>query len=289
MLASMTLTWTPVTSRVHVTTLEPHRVNVGLVVGDHSAMLVDSGTTAAQGAELLASATALAGVPVTHVALTHGHQDHVGGLAGMPGVQVGGPREPGRPRTPRRFSMALALDLGGQRVELLHFGEAHTRADVVLFVPAENVVFAGDLLEEGADPQVDGSTSLANWPTVLDGVLGASNSGTRFVPGHGAVVDRDFAFVQRAEIAMLYSSSEMLIEQGIRADEAATAVEWPFTPETLAVALPKAYAELAAKGSSRNGSCPSSGYDRVGQVCWAVIQVRVSRATMSPPEVDRSE
>lgn len=258
MLASMTLTWTPVTSRVHVTTLEPHRVNVGLVVGDHSAMLVDSGTTAAQGAELLASATSLAGVPVTHVALTHGHEDHVGGLAGMPGVRSVG-HENLTQDTTSSFSMALALDLGGQRVELLHFGEAHTRADVVLFVPAENVVFAGDLLEEGADPQVDGSTSLANWPTVLDGVLGASNSGTRFVPGHGAVVDRDFAFVQRAEIAMLYSSSEMLIEQGVRLEDAATAVEWPFSPETLAAALPKAYAELAARGIEPKRQLPIFG------------------------------
>jgi len=61
-------------------------------------------------------------------------------------------------------------------------------------------------------------------------------------------VDRDFAFVQRAEVAMLYSSSEMLIQQGVTAEQAATAVEWPFSAETLAVALPKAYAELAEKG-----------------------------------------
>ena len=31
-------------------------------------------------------------------------------------------------------------------------------------------------------------------------------------------------------------------------EDAATATEWPFTAETLAVALPKAYSELAAKG-----------------------------------------
>ncbi|NHB83803.1 hypothetical protein G7085_01430 [Tessaracoccus sp. HDW20] len=83
---------------------------------------------------------------------------------------------------------------------------------------------------------------------MLDGVLGASTGSTLFVPGHGRVVDRDFAFVQRAEIAMIYSQTEMLIQQGTRLEDAAAATEWPFTAETLAVALPKAYAELKAKG-----------------------------------------
>lgn len=52
----MTPVWTPVSDRTFVTTLEPDRVNVGLVVGDDAAILIDSGNTAEQGAALLASA-----------------------------------------------------------------------------------------------------------------------------------------------------------------------------------------------------------------------------------------
>lgn len=159
----------------------------------------------------------------------------------------------------RPFSIAVAVDLGGERVEVVNFGDAHTTSDAVVFVPGQSVVFAGDLLEEGADPQVDETTSLSNWPTVLDGVLGATHAGTRFVPGHGAVVDRDFAFVQRAEIAMLYSQCEMLIQQGVQLADAAGATDWPFSAETLAAALPRAYAELAAKGVEPRRQLPIFG------------------------------
>lgn len=255
----MTPAWTPVTDRTYVTTVEPHGVNVGLVVGDEAAVLIDSGNTAEQGAELLASARQLVDVPVTRVVLTHDHGDHTGGVAGMEGVETIAHEELASLTPTRRFSMALALALGNQRVELVHFGRAHTGSDVIVFVPGENVIFVGDLLEQGGDPQVDDSTSLSNWPTVLDGVLGACNNDTRFVPGHGSVVDRNFAFIQRAEIAMLYGQTEMLIQNGTRLEDAATATDWPFTAETLAVALPKAYSELKAKGIEPKKQLPIFG------------------------------
>lgn len=244
----MTLNWTPVTERVLVATLEPYRVNVGLIVGERSAMLVDTGNTPEQGAEVLASAAERARVPVSHVVLTHAHHDHINGLAGMEGIESIAHENISGAEPTRTFSMAVAVDLGEQRVEMIHFGEAHTNSDVVVFVPGEKVVFTGDLLEEGDDPQVDETGSLSNWPMVLDGILGAANQHTKFVPGHGAVVDREFTFVQRAELGMIYSQTEMLIQQGTKLEDAATAVEWPFGAEMLATALPKAYAELAAKG-----------------------------------------
>ena len=64
---------------------------------------------------------------------------------------------------------------------------------------------------------------------------------TRFVPGHGAVADREFAFRQRAEIAMLYSQTEMLIKQGTKVEDAASATEWPFTAETMKQKIDKIF------------------------------------------------
>ena len=258
----MSVTWTPVADRVFVAALEPHRVNVGLIVGDDGALLVDTGNTAEQGADVRASAEELTGVPVTHVVLTHDHHDHIGGLDGVRAsgeVAVVAHENLTSVEVTRALAVAVSLDLGGQRVEIINFGSAHTDSDVVIFVPTASTVFVGDLLVEGADPQFDEKTALGNWPTFLDGVLGATSASTIFVPGHGAVFDRDFAFIQRAELSMLYSQAEMLIEQGVQLDDAAAAAEWPFGDEALASALPLVYAELARGGVTPKRQLPIFG------------------------------
>ncbi|MCC2592678.1 MBL fold metallo-hydrolase [Tessaracoccus sp. OS52] len=278
MSATPAINWLELTPRVFVTTLEPAAVNVGLVVGDAAAMLVDAGSSPEQGEALLSSATARAGVPVTHVAVTHNHWDHWFGIAGMGAVTsiahenlaitepssetLAKAAEQGLQELPRpteTFSIARAVDLGGQRVELVHFGGGHTNCDVFVLVPGENITFAGDMLEEGADPQFDPTSNISNWPTALDGVLGAANEHTRFVPGHGDVVDRNFGFIQRAHVGMLYGNTEYLIQQGTKLSDAAAAAEWPFSTETLAVALPLVYAELEAKGIKPRTQLPITG------------------------------
>ncbi len=269
--------WRELTPGIHMVTCEPDRVNVGLVIGADAAMLVDAGSTPEQGAELLASAREIAPVPVTHVIITHNHHDHWFGLAGMEGVTSIAHEnllaEPSRatrafadsigmtllPQPSTTLSIAKALHLGGGTlVEMVHFGGAHTSSDVLVLVPSANVIFSGDMLESGGDPQFDETSNIKNWPTALDGVLGAANEETIFVPGHGDIVDRDFAFIQRAEIGMLYGNSEMLIQQGTKLQDAAEANEWPFSRATLDVALPLIYGELEAMGIKPRTQLPIS-------------------------------
>ncbi|HMR48602.1 MAG TPA: MBL fold metallo-hydrolase [Arachnia sp.] len=257
--------WRQLTPRTWITTVEPHGVNVALVIGDDSAALIDAGNDAAQGSALLASARQLSAVPVEHVVITHHHDDHWGGLAGMSGVASHGhasllDREPPAALVPSEtFHLASAIDLGGVLLELLHLGEAHTRSDLTVFATGENVIFLGDLLESSGDPQFDETSSVQNWPTVLDGALGVSNDHTLFVPGHGEPVDRDFAFRQRAEISMIYSTAEMFIQQGIKIEDAYDKTEWPFSRETLETALPLVYDALAAKGIAPRTQLPLLG------------------------------
>jgi glyoxylase-like metal-dependent hydrolase (beta-lactamase superfamily II) len=92
------------------------------------------------------------------------------------------------------------VDLGGRIVDIEQFGRGHTDHDLVLRVPDANVVFAGDLVENGAPPAFAGSFP-ASWPTALAGLLELTGPDTVVVPGHGEPVDAAFVAAQRADIA----------------------------------------------------------------------------------------
>lgn len=92
------------------------------------------------------------------------------------------------------FERHLGLDLGGRRVVVHHFGPAHTRGDVVVHLPDEAIVAAGDLVEEGL-PYVD-DADPEGWSAALDSVL--SLDPAVLLPAHGSVVrDRRLVEAQR--------------------------------------------------------------------------------------------
>ena len=80
------------------------------------------------------------------------------------------------------FPDTLIFDDGTHRVELHHFGTAHTKGDGIAWLPKERIVFTGDAVVNGAYNFLgDGDTGL--WIETLNKVsaLGAATVG----PGHG--------------------------------------------------------------------------------------------------------
>lgn len=82
----------------------------------------------------------------------------------------------------RTFEGRLDLDIGGRRVSLIEVGPAHTGGDVVVHLPAERVVFTGDILFHGGHPIV-WAGPVANWVRACDAVLALDVD--TVVPGHG--------------------------------------------------------------------------------------------------------
>ncbi|WP_330340025.1 MBL fold metallo-hydrolase [Streptomyces sp. NBC_00557] len=211
----------------------------GLVLGAGTALMVDAGSSLAEGARLRGRAEQLAGGRVTHLALTHPHFDHVFGAAAFAGAEVYGAvgldavlaheREalrldavrnglavadadeavdalvpPGHP-----VSGEWTLDLGGGRQVLLaNVGPGHTGHDLAVLVPGDReVVFCGDLVEESGEPQAGPDAVPSRWPDALDRLLALGGEDALYVPGHGAVVDAGFVRRQRDELAARFGVS----------------------------------------------------------------------------------
>jgi glyoxylase-like metal-dependent hydrolase (beta-lactamase superfamily II) len=89
------------------------------------------------------------------------------------------------------------LEVGGREVALRFLGRGHTDHDLVVDVDDGAVVFAGDLVEEGAPPAFEDAFP-AEWPATLGRVHLLARGPV--VPGHGAVVDAQFVAAQREEL-----------------------------------------------------------------------------------------
>jgi glyoxylase-like metal-dependent hydrolase (beta-lactamase superfamily II) len=109
----------------------------------------------------------------------------------------------------------------------------------VLTVPDVGLVIAGDLVEEGAPPQF-GSAYPLDWPQTLDAVAELVTG--RLVPGHGAVVDREFVAAQRAEHARLVAMAREGHADGRPAADVAT--QLPYFGEFAVQAVERAYLQL---------------------------------------------
>jgi len=266
---------------VFVLVAQPANVNIGLVVGGEACVLIDSGSSPAQGRELRARVAHVTDRPLTHVVVTHAHWDHLDGLAafddlitiGHESLRLEGEHPNARieelvlPNSP--MALIRGIDLGGRWVELTHLGKAHTEGDLIVKVgplssPSASepptrlsgrrpvLIFTGDLVEQGADPQLDPAGSVRNWPTVLDAVVGAADDATIFIPGHGDPLNRQGVASQRGDLASTWGLAESLAQTG-RLDQAlrdldAGQGDWPFSVDTMRVWLPLLATELDAAG-----------------------------------------
>lgn len=285
--------WQQVREGVWFCQMQPAAVNAGLVVGETGVLLVDTGSSPAQGRELAASAERLVGRPVTHVVVTHWHFDHFFGLAGVheqvPGVVSIGHEsmmahlddadpdiDPEVIRDQLDFekdelvaptqqiSMIKAVDLGGRHAEIVHLGRGHTDGDLFVLVPDARVIFTGDLVETSGPPAIGPDSTLKEWPKAIDGAVKhlRDDAEVLFVPGHGAPVDLDVVLQQRADLSALYGIAEDLVRKGVSLDEAlddlngAQKYDWPFERQDVADRLPFVYDELARQGVTKSKELP---------------------------------
>jgi glyoxylase-like metal-dependent hydrolase (beta-lactamase superfamily II) len=87
----------------------------------------------------------------------------------------------------RTFEGRMDLKVGGKEIQLIEVGPAHTRGDMIVYVPGDQVVFAGDILFMGGTP-IMWAGPVDNWIKACDLMLDLDAE--VIVPGHGPITDK---------------------------------------------------------------------------------------------------
>jgi glyoxylase-like metal-dependent hydrolase (beta-lactamase superfamily II) len=221
------------------------RPNAGFVVTNEGVVVIDALASPQQGQQLVAAIRRITQAPITWLVLTHHHPDHhfgaivfrrlgakviahpdrrvlaseagedaliadwvrVVGLDAMRGFEFAD--TPDRPVTG-----VDTLKVGERVIIITHPGAAHTAGDLMVWLPQDRVLFAGDLLiEDGVTMVVDGSSG-----ELLKALAAIDSLRPRvIVPGHGAIPRQPAELVAKTRkyITDLRTEMRAAVEHGV--------------------------------------------------------------------------
>ena len=151
--------------------------NTGVVIGEESVMIIEAQATPRLARKVIDCVRGVTDKPISHLVLTHYHAVRVLGASAygarevimsntaramvaergqedwdsefgrFPRLFQGHEEIPGLTWPTTTFSEAMTVYLGQRRVDIMHLGRAHTAGDAVVWVPDQEVMFSGDIVE----------------------------------------------------------------------------------------------------------------------------------------------
>ena len=221
------------------------RPNAGFVITPAGVVVIDALASPAQGQQLLSAIRRVTSEPIAWLVLTHHHPDHHFGaivfrrlgakviahpdrrvLASEAGedaliadwvrvVGLDAMRGFAFADTPDRPVIGVdTLRLGGRTLVIRHPGAAHSAGDLMVWLPEERILFAGDVLvEDGVTMIVDGSSGeLLKALALIDSLRPRIA-----VPGHGSIPRQSSDLVKRSRSYITDLRTEMreALEHGL--------------------------------------------------------------------------
>lgn len=150
------------------------------------------------------------------------------------------------------FSGERRLKVGDKDVILLDVSPAHTRGDMLVYVPQDRTVFTGDIIFNGGHPAV-WAGPVSNWIRACDTML--SWELETVVPGHGPITDKHGVREMRDYLAYLLAEARKCRDAGMSFEQAADSIgldRWTHwgEEERIYVNVHACYRELAADARS---------------------------------------
>ncbi|WP_213779903.1 MBL fold metallo-hydrolase [Caballeronia sp. dw_276] len=235
--------------------------NSGFIVGDTGVIVIDAQMFAPSANKMLKAIAGITPLPVNTMILTHSDPDHVDALPAYPrGMQIiaqdntrvdmqAALDNPTENKTPtpsglkdylptKNVTTNESLVVDGVQMELLHIAPAHTDGDLIVYLPAKKIVFAGDILTPGSGPypgiHLEKHGSSLGWIKTMQALIALDAD--IYVSGHGEPLKHDdlqprldAAVQRRAEIARMVAQNKSLDEvKAILNDPPPTGVEKGF-------------------------------------------------------------
>jgi cyclase len=128
------------------------------------------------------------------------------------------------------FDRQLTLHMDGREIRLLHFGPGHTVDDIIVYLPQEGIIFAGDFIFLYSTP-LGMEGSFAGWLKNMDAM--AKLDARVYVPGHGPVCGAEGLNLCRDYIVFVQSEAKKRFDKGMTVDQAAKDIalaqfkQWP--------------------------------------------------------------
>jgi len=213
-LAEKTISFTEVGKGLWAFTAEGDP-NTGVIIGDDSVMIVDAQATPRLAAKVVERIRSVTDKPIKYVVLSHYHAVRVLGASAygaseiimsdkaramvaergqedwdsefqrFPRLFQGHESIPGLTWPTLTFSQGATFFLGKRRVVLQHLGRAHTAGDIVAFVPDQNVMFTGDIIEYHSACYC-GDGHFGDWPGTIEAIRKFDVDA--IAPGRGAAL-----------------------------------------------------------------------------------------------------
>jgi cyclase len=221
-----------------------YMVNSALIIGDDSAIVIDTGFTDEIGSMLARHYAQLTDKPIKWVINTHHHGDHSLGNAAFPQARILSSEEcrklalehgptwlsiiettAGRKFPNTRIITATEtypknsrtdLTLAGVRMVFWVPEAAHTPGDMMIWLPDDQVLLAGDVLVNQVTPSFR-DARLPEWIKTLEEVQALPVKA--IVPGHGPLMTKTEAAAMHQRMHNLYQGIEAGVKAGLTDSE----------------------------------------------------------------------
>ena len=229
--------------------------NAGFVITQDRVVVIDALGSPDLARQLLAEIKKRSSLPVTDVIVTHYHADHIYGLqvfkaagariwAHVAGknylhsetaqARLAASRVDLAPWVDAQTQLVFAdewlaadrsLNLGGVTFQLMHLGPAHSLEDLVVYLPQQQVLFAGDLMFRQRVPFV-GQADSRHWQQGLTSLSALTVQWA--VPGHGPATQTFTQDLQLTQDYLQYvrASMSQAVDAGLSFEEAYLRTDW---------------------------------------------------------------